>query len=72
MKKNNLKSIAAQLGSQGGKKSVKSRFKGKTKAEISEMMRGVRLNKITYTKQDHKRMDKMAKEIVKNLNKNTK
>lgn len=36
---------AQELGKLGGKKSVKKRFKGKTKKEISEIMRRVR-NKI--------------------------
>jgi len=31
--------IAKTLGSKGGKKSVESRFKGKTKKEISEIMK---------------------------------
>ena len=32
-------------GKKGGKKSVAKRFKGKTKKEISEMMRKVKLGK---------------------------
>ena len=39
---NKLSKIAKMLGSRGGKKSVESRFEGKTKAEISEMMSKVR------------------------------
>jgi copper chaperone CopZ len=41
----NVSDIAKQLGSLGGKKSVDSRFKGKTKEEISEIMSKVRLTK---------------------------
>lgn len=44
--KKNYKSIAKQLGSRGGKKSVKVRFKGKSKKEISDMMKDVRARKI--------------------------
>lgn len=36
---------ARKLGSSGGKKSVQSRFNGKTKEQISELMRKVRLSK---------------------------
>lgn len=43
----NLSKIAKSLGSVGGKKSAESRFKGKTKEEISEMMSKIR-------KQEHK------------------
>ena len=42
----NFKELAKKLGSRGGKKSVESRFKGKSKAEISEMMSKVRRNKL--------------------------
>jgi len=38
--------FAAQLGSLGGDKSVKSRFNGKTKEEISEAMKKVRKGKV--------------------------
>ena len=38
----NISEIAKQLGKRGGQKSVKSRFTGKTKEEISEIMRGIR------------------------------
>ena len=60
MKNTNKKfrDVARELGSRGGKQSVKSRFAGKTKAEISEMMRKVRMT------------DKMADAFVKNLNDN--
>ena len=37
-----LSNIAKQLGSVGGKKSVVKRFAGKTKEEISAMMKKVR------------------------------
>jgi hypothetical protein len=39
--------IAQQLGSRGGKKSVQSRFTGKSKEEISELMKKVRKGKFT-------------------------
>lgn len=35
----NLSNIAKQLGSRGGKKSAESRLGGKTKEEISQIMR---------------------------------
>jgi hypothetical protein len=38
----NLSKIAKQLGSAGGKKSVETRFKGKSKKEISEIMSNIR------------------------------
>ena len=38
----NLSKIAQLLGKKGGEQSVKSRFEGKTKEEISEIMRNVR------------------------------
>jgi hypothetical protein len=43
----NLSKIAQVLGRKGGKQSAKSRFMDKSKAEISEMMRGVRKTKFT-------------------------
>lgn len=47
MKKiNPLSKIASQLGKVGGKKSVESRFKGKSKAEISKAMSEVRRAKL--------------------------
>lgn len=50
MKKNNpLSKLASKLGRIGGKKSVESRFKGKSKEEISEMMRDVRMKRIAQT-----------------------
>ena len=39
-----IKELAKMLGSRGGKASVKSRFKGKSKKEISDMMRKVRVS----------------------------
>jgi len=58
------KSQAAQfLGRLGGKASVGSRFKGKTKEEVSEIMRKVR-----YSKKEIKEADEMAKEFVDALN----
>lgn len=45
----NLSEIAKKLGSVGGKKSVKSRFKGKTKEEISQIMKKVKGSKKSFT-----------------------
>ena len=60
-----INKAAQALGKLGGKASVKSRFKGKTKKEISEAMRKVRL-----TPKENKEFDEMAQEIVDNLNSN--
>jgi hypothetical protein len=43
--KKKISEIAKALGSLGGKKSVKVRFAGKTKEEISEIMKRVKLAK---------------------------
>ena len=66
--KNNLdmKEFARQLGSRGGKNSVKKRFEGKTKEEISKMMSNVR-NRLN--EKEEKEFEKMAKGCVKSLNK---
>lgn len=40
-----ISKIAKQLGSLGGKKSVESRFGGKTKEEVSDIMKNVRVSK---------------------------
>ena len=53
------------LGRIGGKASVKSRFAGKTKKDISEIMRNVRLSK-----KEEKEVDVMVKKMTDNLNKN--
>ncbi len=45
-----LSDIAKIMGSKGGKKSVESRFAGKTKEEISEIMK--KLQKKKYEKQN--------------------
>lgn len=45
-----LSKIASIMGKKGGKKSVKVRFKGKTKKEISEIMKKVRKSKTTSSK----------------------
>jgi hypothetical protein len=47
----NLSNIAKLLGSNGGKKSAESRLGGKTKEQISELMRKIRLTKknMNYT-----------------------
>ena len=55
---------ARQLGKLGGKASVKSRFKGKTKEQISEHMRKIRLSK-----NEKKKFDEMVEGAVKSLNK---
>lgn len=49
-----LSKIAKQLGSKGGKQSVKIRFNGKSKNEISEIMKRVRKSskKTTTSSQD--------------------
>lgn len=46
---NPLSKIAKQLGKIGGKKSAEVRFKGKSKEEISEMMRRVKHKGKEYT-----------------------
>lgn len=56
----NLSKIAQQLGRRGGKKSAESRFKGKTKEQISETMR-----KIRYSKSDLKDIKTMRKAALK-------
>ena len=61
-----LSNMAKQLGSAGGKKSVQSRFKGKTKDEISESMRMVRFKK-RYTPEMIVLMDQMGKESLRAL-----
>lgn len=58
--KNILKEIARQLGSKGGRKSVKVRFAGKTKEQKSELMRKVRLGKESI--EDKKNLIKHLKE----------
>jgi len=40
-----ISKMASMMGKKGGKNSVKSRFSGKTKTEISEIMRNVRYSK---------------------------
>lgn len=60
----NFKELAKMLGSQGGKKSAISRFKGKSKKEISEIMRGVRL-----TKTDKDNIKKIAAETLEAIRK---
>lgn len=51
------------MGKKGGKKSVESRFAGKTKEEISEIMKGVR----KASKKDQKVWDKMSNEALGSL-----
>ncbi len=62
-----FKKMAAQLGSRGGKASVTSRFAGKSKEEISDAMRRVRLLK-NYTPEEIAIAEKMGQEAVKALN----
>jgi ABC-type Mn2+/Zn2+ transport system ATPase subunit len=54
---------AQELGKLGGKKSVKSRFYGKSKKEISEMMSNVRLSKAMKQK-----LDSLSEGFLKSLN----
>ena len=61
--KNILREMARQLGSAGGKQSVKSRFSGLSKNEISELMRKVRL-----TKKENKEFEQMVDGCVKSIN----
>ena len=56
---------AKELGKLGGRKSVEKRFLGKSKKEISEVMRNVR-----YTKREKEITDKMALALRDGLNKN--
>lgn len=53
----------SEMGRKGGKNSVKSRFKGKSKKEISEMMSRIRLSK-----SEEKTLDRMTQESVDALN----
>lgn len=62
-----INKFAQQLGKMGGKKSAQSRLNGKSKAEISEMMR-----KLRYTKEQRVKIKEMSKEMVAALNKNVK
>ena len=50
---------AKLLGSRGGKQSAKSRFDGKTKEEISEIMR-----KLRYSRKDLKQMGEESVEAL--------
>lgn len=60
----NLSNIAKQLGSRGGKKSVKKRLGGLTKEQISEHMRGVRLSKLNRApSEDEKWEDKVERAL---------
>lgn len=52
------------MGKKGGKKSVQSRFKGKTKDEISDMMRKVRI-----TKAEHSEFTQGVEQMVKGMRK---
>ncbi|MBM3205155.1 hypothetical protein FJZ48_04255 [Candidatus Uhrbacteria bacterium] len=62
--------IAKQLGSVGGKKSVEKRFAGKTKKEISELMRKVRTSALLKKSNPPKEvLDQMVKDSVESLNK---
>ena len=49
MNKESIINYAKELGRKGGKASAKSRFNGKSKAEISEFMRNVRKSYQGYT-----------------------
>lgn len=54
----------SMMGKKGGKKSVQSRFKGKTKDEISDMMRKVRL-----TREDNDEIDAGVRDMVEGMRK---
>lgn len=56
---------ASRLGKQGGINSAKSRFSGKSKSEISEIMKRVRL-----IKKDRNNLSNLAQEMADNLGKN--
>jgi len=56
---------ASRLGRQGGINSAKSRFAGKSKSEISEIMKQVRL-----TKKDRENLGHLAQEMADNLGNN--
>ncbi len=65
MNEQSIKNYAKELGMKGGRASAKKRFDGKTKDEISEIMRKVRLTKL-----QKKEFDKGVNGMVANLNKN--
>jgi hypothetical protein len=58
-----ISQMASEMGKKGGKNSVKSRFAGKTKTEISEIMRNVR-----YSKKDIRYGNDFANMMVETLN----
>lgn len=60
--KNTMTQIAKALGSLGGKKSAEVRFGGKTKSEISEIMKKVRL-----TSKQKAEVDEMMGESLQSL-----
>ena len=62
---NKTSQAASHLGKLGGKKSAEKRFSGKTKEEISAIMRKARLSP-----DQKKKAGQMAQEMVDNLNKN--
>ena len=61
----NISNIAKQFAKHGGKKSAQSRFAGKSKEEISEIMRKVRMSS-----EQKKKVDVMVQGMVDNLNQN--
>lgn len=76
MKNNNLSEMAKAMGRIGGKKSVRSRFAGKTKEQISNMMRNVRkgdglYQEISMTPKQKEKFEEGLDGVVDNLNKNT-
>jgi Glu-tRNA(Gln) amidotransferase subunit E-like FAD-binding protein len=56
-----------ELTSKAGKASANKRFQSKSKKQISELMRKVRLSKT-----EKKEVNNMVNEVVENLRKNTK
>jgi len=59
----NQSSVAKIQGQKGGEKSVKSRFKGKTKEEISEAM-----SKVSLTGIEKYKIDQISKGMLKSIN----
>lgn len=71
-KNNQISKAASAFGKLGGKKSVESRFKGKSESEISEIMKRVRAMRASMTPEMKKIEDDMTAEFVKGLNENVK
>jgi flavorubredoxin len=63
-KENKISEYAKLLGSRGGKQSAKKRLEGKTKEEISEIMR-----KMRYSKKQSETIKEMGENVVEGLRK---